>query len=466
MLRYARFFFLSLFLAAFISCTPQKATPPAATQTPLAGPTVSPQNATELAQALLQALLKEDWAAAEKDFDARMKGGLPPAKLGDVWKGILAQSGAYKGQLGTRMEKWESYDIVVLTLQFEKVALDMRVTVDPKTGLISGLYFVPSQGAATPPPAADYVPPAYADLNAFQEQEVTVGEEEWELPGTLTMPKGPGPFPGVVLVHGSGPNDRDETIGANKPFRDIAWGLASRGIAVLRYDKRTKVHSDKLAAIMDRFTVQQETIDDALDAVMLLRKAGGVDPAKVFVLGHSLGGMLAPWIGAVDTKLAGLLILAGPTRPLEDLILEQSRYILGLDGELSADDKQNLEELEKQVTAVKNLKPADRKGEPLLGAPPIYWLDLRGYRPAEMAKTISQPLLILQGERDYQVTMTDFQGWKDALSAQSGVQLKSYPDLNHLFVAGQGKSSPQEYGKPGHVAEVVISDIVAWIQER
>ena len=98
--------------------------------------------------------------------------------------------------------------------------------------------------------------------------------------------------------------------------------------------------------------------------------------------------------------------------------------------------------------------------------PTAYWLDLQNYRPAELAKSVLKPMLILQGERDYQVTMEDFKIWQDALSSRSDVQFKAYADLNHLFETGNGKSTPQEYQTGGSVAQPVIDDIAAWVKQH
>jgi dipeptidyl aminopeptidase/acylaminoacyl peptidase len=301
------------------------------------------------------------------------------------------------------------------------------------------------------------------DQPKFEEREVTIGAGEWQLPGTLTLPEGAGPFPAVVLVHGSGPNDRDETIGPNKPFKDLAWGLASQGIAVLRYDKRTKVYGEQIAALTV-FTANQETVDDAALAVDLLRQTSNIDAQRVFVLAHSLGGYLAPRIAQANASLAGLIIVAGLTRPPEDAMLEQYQYIAALDKD--AVPASTLAELAAQVQAIKALQPGDESEPPILGAQTAYWLDLKDYRPADVARSIARPMLILQGERDYQVTLADFKNWQDALSGRSDVQFKTYADLNHLLLSGSGKSTPQEYQQAGSVAAAVISDIAAWVKQH
>ncbi len=278
------------------------------------------------------------------------------------------------------------------------------------------------------------------------------------------MPKGDGPFPAVILVHGSGPNDRDETIGGNKPFKDLAWGLASRSIAVLRYEKRTKQYPQEISAVINTFTVQDETIDDALAAVTLLSQTRGIDSRRIFVLGHSLGGMLGPRIASQDNRIAGLIVLAGLMRKLSDTILEQSKYLASLDG---SNNEKKAEQINAIAQQVKRIQDLDfREGEIILGAGKAYWQDLNAYDTVITAKSLTIPMLILQGERDYQVTMEDFTGWANGLKGMNNVTLKSYADLNHLFMTGTGKSTPAEYNQPGHVNKTVIEDIAAWIASQ
>jgi dienelactone hydrolase len=408
------------------------------------------------AEALVAALAKGDFAAAGKDFDDAMKKALPEDKRKATWAALRKQVGPFKKQTGVRAEQGKKYLIVYVTCRFEKADLDVKVVFDGAK--ITGLFFVPAKSAH------DFKPPPYARPESFREVAVVVGEGgDWPLPGALSLPKGDGPFPAVVLLHGSGPHDRDETLGPNKPLRDLAWGLASQGIAVLRYEKRTQEHGRRWKPSM---TFRDEVVDDALAAAALLRKRPEVDGKRVFVLGHSLGALAGPEVGRRDPSLAGLVLLAGNTRPLEDVILDQLSYVLPL--ETNKDTKEELEKIRKQVARVKDRKlTADTPASELpLKVPAPYWLALREYDPAATAARLKLPMLVLQGERDYQVTMADFAGWKKALAGRKDVRLKSYPKLNHLFMEGEGKAKPAEYNKAGHVSREVVDDIAAWVKAR
>lgn len=406
-------------------------------------------------------LVKKDFTTATKGFDVAMAKALPMEKLAQTWDMLLSEVGEFQHQVATRKERIQKYEVVFVTCQFKEEILDVKVVFD-KSGKISGLFFVPSQKAYS------YDPPPYAKSDAYREADVVIGSGKWALPGTLTLPRQKGPFPALILVHGSGPHDRDETIGPNKPFRDLAWGLASREIAVLRYEKRTKQYASQFVKIKNEITVEQETVADAISAVALLQSIPEIDKSKIFMLGHSLGGMLIPRIGQKSNQIAGFVIMAGTTRPLEDVIYEQFAYIFSIDGQLSEDEKNKLNELEVQIKMVKSTNLSkDTPSEKLpFEVPASYWLDLRGYDPAKFAVDLKKPMLILQGERDYQVTMDDYQRWRDALSGHPNVMFKLYQNLNHLFIEGKGRSTPSEYEKPGHVSEMVVEDISGWIKKH
>jgi uncharacterized protein len=421
----------------------------------------------QTAQQLVSQFVQANFEAVVQSLDESLRQQLPVEKLQATLQSLVASVGKFKEQVGAHTFQVPSAELVIVTCAFANASLDFNVAFNEQ-GNIVGLT-ITQVGGVEQQYTAVYEAPAYVNQDLFMEREVQIGKGEWVLPGTLSVPVGEGPFVAVLLVHGSGPNDRDETIGPNKPFRDLAWGLASQGIVVLRYDKRTKVYPEKMLELVSSITVKEEVIDDALDAVSLLRSIPEVDSQQIVVLGHSLGGYLLPRIGAADSGIAGLIVLAGLCRTFEDTILDQFSYIYSLSGTLSAEQQQQLDELKKQVALVKS--PALSLSTPAsdlpLGVSPAYWLDLRGYHPEEIARGLQQPMFILQAEGDYQVTMEDFQMWKSALSGRSNVQFKSYAGLSHLFMLFEGgeKSTPAAYTVPGHVVEEVIKDIAEWVKQ-
>ena len=271
-----------------------------------------------IARKALDLLLAGEHHHLHEMFDEGMSQALSEEVLRAKVAPVLAQVGKVESIGEPQVQHTQQATVVVFPVRFASGNLNVIVSVD-KSGRIAGLFLTPGQSAAGKGVEST---PGYVKPEAFRDREVTIGSGEWKLGGTLSIPVGHGPFPAVVLVQGSGPNDRDETIGANKPFRDIAEGLASRGIAVLRYDKRTFVYGPKMAGLQD-LTVNQETIDDALTAIAFLSVQPEIDPKRVFLLGHSLGGYLAPRIAEHAPNLAGVIIMAGSTRPLETLMLEQ-----------------------------------------------------------------------------------------------------------------------------------------------
>lgn len=395
---------------------------------------------------------------AEALFDDRMKAAIPAEKLATVWDQLVEKAGAFQSITGANVSEQGAFHVVVVTCVFANAAIDVQVAFDPQSK-VGGLYFRPTAAA----PAAWSTPP-YADASKFHEQTVSVVDGKWQLPGTVTLPNGKGPFPALVLVHGSGPHDEDETIGPNKPFKDLAYGLASRGIAVLRYAKRTKQYPAESAANRE-FTVNDEVIDDAVAAVKLLASQPGVDPDHVYVLGHSLGGMLAPRIAQRSAKTAGLVILAGSARPMEDLIVEQVKYLASLNPAAATQEQVAAAERTAAQIRSESLKRTDVVDVLGVKIPAPYFLHLRDYKPAAVAATLKIPMLVLQGGHDYQVTQADYDLWKAALGGRKDVAFRWYPDLTHLFMTAQPgtKPSPADYGNAGHVSEKVVGDIATWI---
>ncbi|GGP07407.1 alpha/beta hydrolase [Oceanobacillus neutriphilus] len=305
------------------------------------------------------------------------------------------------------------------------------------------------------------------------EEEITIeAEEGYPLSGKLTLPDdGEGPFPAVVLVQGSGPSDMDEAIYSYKPFQDIAYGLAENGIAVLRYDKRTFTHGAKMVEDLgSALSVKEETIDDAVEAARLLQADDRILPDQVYIGGHSLGGMLAPRIDE-EADTAGMILLAGSPRSLWEILYDQQLDLVpdNLSDEAKEQVKEQAEAFKELAESFQDM-PSEEAMEYDLGGMSGYYLqEMDQYDVGQIALDSDKPILVLQGEADFQVTPEkDFTAWQSIFENDPQVTLKSYPDLNHIFTLSQGenKGSVQEYQIPGHVDEEVITDISNWIIEH
>lgn len=390
-----------------------------------------------------------------------MRAAAPGATLGQLWAQLVAQYGAFQSIGGVTTTAQAPYTIAAVPTQFANSTVTLTVAVS-SAGQVSGLHVAEVAPSASSPASS---PAAYVNRAAFTEGSVTVGSAPWALPGTLSLPNGAGPFPAIVLVQGSGPNDRDETFGPNKPFRDLAWGLASAGIAVLRYDKRTFVYSAQMAADTS-ITVRQETTDDAMAAVTLLRKTPKVDPARVFLVGHSLGAYLAPRIAAqVPGQLAGIAMLEAPSTPLVQLIPIQEQYLASLQGSPSPQVEQQLASLNAKVALAESpsLSSSTPASELPLNTPASYWLDLRTYHALTVGANLTIPMFFSQGGRDYQVPPSELQPWETALAGHSNATFKTYPAMDHLLLDGGGPATPAEYSVPGHVDAQLVADVAAWV---
>ena len=378
------------------SATPAVPGSPDASASPSPGPG-SPQATSPAAAAglaFVNALASGDTAAAEAMEDATMRGAAPAAALTELWNQLEGQFGAFSGVGDVAVKDAAPFVNATVTTYFANATVPLIVTVDAE-GLVAGFHLGAPGPAASPPGGSSATPAAPSPTPARVGRRVREarrlhrdrghrGQRAVGAAGHLSMPTGSGPFPAVVLVAGSGPQDRDETIGPNAPLRDLAWGLASNGIAVLRYDKRTKAHGTEIASEIDTLTVREEVTDDAVAAVDLLRATPGVDPGRVFLAGHSLGGYLAPRIAAdANGRLAGIALLEANARPLQRLVEDQLAYLASDAGGADPTAKAMLAALPAQVALVESadLSPATPAANLPLGIPAAYWLDLRGYRP-------------------------------------------------------------------------------------
>ena len=407
-----------------------------------------------VATGLLDALDARDYAAAEARFTPDMAAAVPADRLQAIWESLPSQAGVATGRGEPQMQAAGDTAVVSIPLHHAGAELVAKVAVDAQ-GKVAGFLIQPAPAPAAAAPAANA---------GFSEHALLVGNGADALPGTVALPDGAGPFPAVVLVHGSGAHDRDETIGPNRPFLDLARGLAARGVVVLRYEKRSKARPQDYA---EGVTIDSETTDDAVLAVQALGTLPQVDPARIFVLGHSQGGMMAPRIAAhaadADAPVAGLVLFAAPSRKLLDILVEQTRRLAVLDdGHTSDEEAATLATLRRQVKAVREGGEVPDSESPM-GQPVAYWRSTDAVDPVAEAQALGLPMLVLQGARDIQVVDADWQLWKAAFHDDEQVAFKLYPALNHLGIAGEGDGSLAEYSTPGHVDAGLIDDVAAWI---
>lgn len=317
------------------------------------------------------------------------------------------------------------------------------------------------------------------------------------LAGTLTLPDGGGPFPGVVCIHGSGNVDRDEnpdrrafeqqlerlrregkTIPPNvkEPpqwfvFRDVAWALAGAGIACLRYDKRGTGKSGGDTEVRPLTALEH----DVHAAVATLRARPEVTPDRIGLFGHSEGGYIGPDICSQDNSIKALVYMGGPARNLREIYLHQGRYISGLPAEkkkeLGLDPEKDLfADFKRHVDAVEaGQEWLDDERTPTGRVNLIWWREHFQRDPVAAIKGVSCPVMILQGGKDYQVPVGEAELLRKALVGvkHPDFEVHVFPDLNHLMFPVEGVSDGSEYSDPrGHLSAEVLGHVVRWFMTR
>jgi fermentation-respiration switch protein FrsA (DUF1100 family) len=395
---------------------------------------------------------------AQAFFDESVQSKITPENLETIWKSLQTNYGKVLSTDVLQSKAEGEFFAVSVDVKFEKETQGFLLVFN-KSEKIVGLF--PRQKANQ----QSYLRPAYADTNAYKEKEIYIKTAGHSLVGLLTTPAKGTNFPIVVLLHGSGPSDMDETVGPNKPFKDLAAGLATKGIASIRYVKRTLAYAGEFSKV---FTVKEEVTDDALAAIALARTIPGADKKKIYLFGHSMGGMLAPKLATLAPDLNGLILAAAPARKLTDLIDEQNRYSASQMKDTTGAVKKQLEEALKETAKTRITKLGLIKPDSLLlGLPAAYWVDLNLYDQVGTAKKlIKQKVMIVQGGFDFQISPQDYQIWNTALGKKKNVTMKLYPDLNHLLSPQKEKGNMTQYGIPVSVSGILVNDIATWIKAK
>ena len=304
-----------------------------------------------------------------------------------------------------------------------------------------------------------------------QEKIVVGAGGKFPLNGMLTLPDAAEkPVPAVVFVHGSGSSNMDEQVYKLTPFKDLAEGLAKHGIASIRYDKRSFAHGFKMVRAKTPITVKEETIEDAVLAAELLRQDARIDADNIFIIGHSMGAMLAPRIDGSGGSFKGLILMAGSPRTLEQIMLGQNADMLAASkGLMRWIMKKQVAKFEKLFDGMYELTDEEAKKRKMGGGTTLYYFKEMGEHPAsDYLAHMEKPMLIMQGSEDFQAKVDpDFIGYQNLLQGRTNVAFKLYEGLNHAFVPAiyrDIKQAKKEYNVERHIGEDVIGDIAAWIK--
>jgi len=424
---------------------------------------MSQQSVKHKVPKIARMLQNEDWSQLRYQFPLVLRWFLTEAVLCKGFQAISVTTGPIVHVGEPVVSTGWLFTSAKLPIEFQRAKLGMSILLSPSGSLLS-LSFSPQNVLGLGP---SWKPPGYALDSAYREIEVQVGARGKQSPGTLTLPTSPGQHPCLVMLPGSGPCDQDSSVGCAKPFKDLALGLAALGVATLRFEKITRTYGAKVKKSKS-FTLEDEYMSHALDAVRQAFEHSSISPAGVFVLGHSLGAYVAPRLMASDPRVAGCIIMAGPAAPVYWSALRQYRYLSSLDSDKSidVDELPQIKDFQRQCSlcATPDLSSSTPPSNLPFGMGAAYWRDFANFTPIETCARERRPVFVLQGARDYQVTLEDdFSKWEAGLGQSQHARLEVYHDLNHLFISGEGKSTPREYDEPGNVDEKVVRDIAQWV---
>jgi dienelactone hydrolase len=414
-----------------------------------------PEKSIILAKKSIQWMQNDSAKLLVDYFTEEVSSRVGEKELKEIWNSLTENLGPLESIDTTYTYPYNEYLLVESVLKFHKGQITYRLTLT-SDNKIGGIFFVPRK--------RNLAEVEEMESEFLKEKKVSFINDDIEFPAKITLPKGQAIKALVVLVHGSGPNDMDETIGPNKIFAQIAHTLATQGIASIRYDKRTYLAS-RNSKIKITSTMEDVVISDAIAAAAFLRNIDSLKNIPIFVVGHSLGGHFMPVIISQSDLFSGGVSLAGNSRPLEDLIVEQYQYLFAQAG-LTREERKEIKKIKKEAKNVKNLEKDLAKGKikplPLINDT-TYWLSMMKYDVIQIAQNLNKPMLFLQGGRDYQVSSKDLELWHNSLKNMQKVDFILYHELNHLMMPGSIKSYPEEYEIQGVVSDILLKDLSNWL---
>ncbi len=434
------------------------------------------------AREVVEFLGKGEYKEAISRFDSTMKKAAPEPRLRAIWTSLIAQTGKLKTELSDSSFDFNGYNIVIVTCQFEKSKLDVKVVFDKKS-MIAGLFFAPHVESAEKAGAIESNQSDSLKGAPYLSKDVTFGNHAANvtLAGTLTLPNSTGRFPAVLLISGSGPNTRNETVAGHRIFLAIADYLTRHGIVVLRYDKRGvgKSTGNYAAATTMSFA------SDALAGVEYLKTVKQVNPKEIGLIGHSEGAEIAPIVADRSHDVAFIVMLGGPGVPGYRIILSQLALIdrasgvkkSSVDSELALEsrllnivrtekDSARAADQLKEILVKEDRQPAATADAAVSELLSPWYREFLSYDPRPALEKVKCPVLGLWGSKDLQVAPAEnMPAVRKALQEGGNKHFKlvEIKKLNHLLQTAK-TGSPLEYGMIKEaISPKALSTMTNWI---
>jgi dienelactone hydrolase len=408
-------------------------------------------------QEIINLMATKQYEAISKQVDSLYQSSYPAYVLEKDWAELIGTYGAYQNAKPVNYELSAYYHFIAFKLQFEYLPYIFNISFND-AGKIIYLSFMEAHKI--------YVAPDYCEVSKFLERKITVVNGMYDLPGILAMPNHAGKMPLVSILPEAGPTDKDGSYEENKPYKDLAWGLASKGIAVFRFEKRSNNYGIFLLkdkAAYETFTPREDLLIDLYKIIDSLKTLPDVNPDKIFILGHGQGGMLAPLVAKERKDIAGIVMMGANAKRTQEMMIDQYKYL----SKVSPEKKPEYDEQTRNA-----IRSMDKKLNPLTehhlmpyDVQATYWVWLNQYPHLEISQKLNKPQFVLHGERDYQANMENYELWKKTLQKNSKAIVKLYPRLNHLFYAGDAQSTYSEYYLKSNIPENVITDIGDWLKK-
>lgn len=399
--------------------------------------------------------------AVYSQFDTSMAKVLSPTRLAPIWKQLTSNYGEF---LGYGKQDSASVDDNVITntdLNFEKAVINFMLSFNKRTNKISGMYITEQEKIEIKDTVIIELP-SYIDTNSFKETKIVI-KDIFDLDGKLSVPNSYTKDVIFILVHGSGPQDMDGSFGKHKFFENLAWGLASKGFGVVRYNKLTLQYGSALVREKPKMTQDDEYNNSILGAIDFIKKNSLLKDKKLFLIGHSQGASaITSFVNNKD--ISGMILLSGSPQKLYDIYTEQLEYIFNLEDGLNKSESKILDEHKSKIDYfTKNKSRFIPKDSLPLELNYEYLVHLDNFNPIENLKSSVIPVLIINGGHDYQVRIKDFELWKTGLENKNNIKFDFIENVNHIYGETENMSVPTDYRIYKPIAPKLFEEINKWI---